>query len=256
MPARMLPPPVFLSPAAPSELLDSILAVHVHPTTVLVCWPRKQFLEALIQDVKENHVPCPNDDGDHRSHPLLRATLRQVAVSRHIAMAFVPTVTHLRSYLAAFFACDSKTPPPPAEAAPPSGRCRPSPLLLVYGFLELHRDGTEWSAQGLNTSAAGLVESAARNGLKPAIVEPRKTESPEELATTLGEGVPVLNGSKMREDGTWSGRVVPVRRVLERWFQVETPDDDGAGPLPRRSWAAPQSDGPRPDPDRDASTKD
>ncbi|KAM4060524.1 hypothetical protein HRG_001917 [Hirsutella rhossiliensis] len=227
----MHPRPVVLSPATPSELLDYILASHTHPTTLLVCWPKKQFLDALIQDVKDKLVPHDGQDDQHPHHALLGAPLMQVAISRHIAMAFVPTVTHLRSYLAAFFTCDSKAPPPPLDAAPSlsSAGPQPPPPLLVYGFLELHRDGTEWSAQGLNTSAAGLVESAARNGLRAAIVEPRKTESRDELEASLGEGVPILNGSKMRDDGTWSGRVVPVRRVLGRWFVLEAPSDNPGG---------------------------
>lgn len=219
-----VPRPVILSPASPSELLDYVLASHRHPTNVLVCWPRKQFLGALVQDIGGR----TGQDDQHRRHALLEAPLAQVAVSRHVAMAFVPTVTHLRSYLATFFACDSRTPPPPSLYGPPSPD-GPPPLLLVYGFLELHRDGTEWSAQGLNTSAAGLVESAARNGLRAAIVEPRKTESPEELGTSLDETVPILSESKMRDDGSWSGRLVPVRCILGRWFVPEAPGGNPGG---------------------------
>lgn len=214
---------MMLSPATPSELLDYMLARHSHPTTLLVCWSKKQFLDALVEDVEARLVPRGGHNDQHHRHALLGAPLMQVAVSRHIAVVFIPTVTHLRSYLAAFFACDSKTPPPPLETAPSSSPA--PPLLLVYGLVELHRDGTEWSAQGLNTSAAGLVESAARNGLRAALVEPRKTESRDELGVSLGAGVPILSGSKMGDDGTWSGRVVPVGRVLGRWFEVEAPTD-------------------------------
>lgn len=219
-----MPRPIVLSPATPSELLAYILSYHTHPTTLLISWPRQQFLDALIQDMKQQ-LPSPasrDQDDDHPSpnHPLLKATLMQVAVSRHIRIAFVPTITHLRAYLATFSAAESRIPPPPPSLAPsPSGR---GALLLVYGFLELHRDGSEWSAQGLNTSAAGFVESAARNAFRAAIVEPRRTDADDELRKALGENVPVLNGSTRRDDGSWSGRTVPIQRVLARWFEFET----------------------------------
>ncbi|POR35347.1 Uncharacterized protein TPAR_04467 [Tolypocladium paradoxum] len=217
-----MPRPIVLSPATPCELLTYILSYHTHPTTLLISWPRQQFLDALVQDIRQQ-LPQPSSrDDDHPSpnHPLLKATLMQVAVSRHIRIAFIPTVTHLRAYLATFSAAESPIPPPPNLT--PSDR---APLLLVYGFLELHRDGSEWSAQGLNTSAAGFVESAARNGFRAASVEPRRTDADDELRKALAENVPVLSGSTRRDDGSWSGRTVPIQRVLARWFEFESHKD-------------------------------
>ncbi|PNY23542.1 Uncharacterized protein TCAP_06519 [Tolypocladium capitatum] len=219
-----MPRPIVSSPATPSELLTSILTYHTHPTTLLISWPRQQFLDALVRDIDQQQLPPPasqdTDDAASPNHPLLKATLMQVAVSRHIRIIFVPTITHLRAYLATFSAAESRIPPPPNLR--PSGV---APLLLVYGFLELHRDGSEWSAQGLNTSAAGFVESAARNGFRAVIVEPRRTDADDELRKALGENLPVLSGSMKRDDGSWSGRTVPIQRVLARWFEFESHKD-------------------------------
>ncbi|RDA95119.1 hypothetical protein CP533_2148 [Ophiocordyceps camponoti-saundersi (nom. inval.)] len=209
--------PMFLAPATPSELLDRILSHHSYPTTLLVCWPKKLFLDGLVQEVRQQISSSSSHGGHDQRHPLLQTPLLQAAVSRHLHLAFIPTVAHLRAYLAVFLARDMTTPPPPVEFIPSTPR--QAPLLLAYGFVELHRDGSEWSAQGLNMSAAGLVESAARNGLKAAIVEPRKTDRRDEISATLDESIPLLSGGTLiRVDE------VRVRVVFSRWFEFEWPD--------------------------------
>ncbi|KAK5988080.1 hypothetical protein PT974_12219 [Cladobotryum mycophilum] len=202
--------PIVLSPSTPSELLSYIVTYQCYPTTILIGWPKQVFIDALIQDQ------------DQPSHPLLHASLLQIAVSRHIRLAFIPTVTHLRAYLTTFSPSDSKIQPPPNH----KHRNTHLPNLLVYGFLELHRDGSEWSAQGLGTTAAALIEAAARTSFRPAIVEPRGALGYEVLDEFLNENVPLLSGSSMGGDGMWKGRIVPIRRVLNRWFEFEAPKEE------------------------------
>ncbi|RDA85909.1 hypothetical protein CP532_2726 [Ophiocordyceps camponoti-leonardi (nom. inval.)] len=204
--------PIYLAPATPSELLDRVLSDHSYPTTLLICWPKKLFLDGLVQEVRQQIASSPGEDG----HPLLQMPLLQAAVSRHLHLVFIPTVAHLRAYLAVFLTRNMTTQPPPAEFRPSPPR--QAPLLLAYGFVELHREGSEWSAQGLNLSAAVLVEGAARNGLKAAVVEPRKTDSRDEMWATLDESMPLLSGStSIRVDE------VPVRAIFSRWFDFESP---------------------------------
>lgn len=108
------------------------------------------------------------------------------------------------------------------------------PLLVVYGFLGLHRDTSEWSAQGIGNSLAGVVEAGWRAGRKVVLVEERisslyygdddRVEGKEEARKMWEERVPILNGSVRREGlenggGGWSGRTVEVGRVLARWFK-------------------------------------
>jgi hypothetical protein len=103
----------------------------------------------------------------------------------------------------------------------------------VYGFLDMHRDTSEWSAQGLGTTAAGLVEAAKRSGFQAVIVDQPtigvadvEMDSGQELEVMLAEEVPLLSGSVRRmapdtDEGGWTGRTVEVRRVLGRWFHFE-----------------------------------
>ncbi|EHK17957.1 uncharacterized protein TRIVIDRAFT_45247 [Trichoderma virens Gv29-8] len=225
------PNPIILSPSTPSELLQYIISHHRYPTTVLIGWPKQTFIEGLVEDVTlhlslQQNQPTetePTNNSTSKLHPLQRKTLLQTAVSRHIRLLFIPSSTHLRAYLGTFSALESKIPPPillDLDESDP--RCKSeTPLLLVYGFLELHRDGIEWSAQGIGTSAAYLVEAAARNSFRAAVIEPRGSKGLQLLDEFLDEKVPILSGTTIKHDGTWSGRTVPIRGVLSRWFEFE-----------------------------------
>ncbi|KAK1570255.1 uncharacterized protein LY79DRAFT_527246 [Colletotrichum navitas] len=213
--------PTVLSPASPVELLHYIVTFQAYPTTILICYPREDFIARLVSDAQENTHEDHSTPEERRSLPLLSATLYQTAVARHIRILFIPTVTHLRAYLSAFDPLDSLTPPPPPpNYPPPSSAKRPPPLLLVYGLLNLHRDSSEWSAQGLSNSAAALLEAARRTGFKPVVVEP-KGAGGHDFKAVLQDDVPVLSGSSRRDEGVWTGRTVKAKQVLGRWFRFQ-----------------------------------
>ncbi|KAI0834101.1 hypothetical protein F5Y06DRAFT_178493 [Hypoxylon sp. FL0890] len=237
---------LFLSPALPSELLTCILNHHVYPTTLIICSPRSDFLATLAEDVlyretapPESVVPVEhvaetppssitpdthkvNQEEIRTQHTLLSSPLYQVATSRHIRVLYIPTVTHLRAYLSVFSPDDSKVPIPPANFK--FSGCPPS--IILYGFLDIHRDTSEWSAQGLSNSASTLVELGHRLSWQTIIVEPQKHNSTSSLEGMLKEAVPFLSGGGRRlaldsEEGGWTGRTVEVGRVMKRWFHFQ-----------------------------------
>ncbi|KAK1543550.1 hypothetical protein CPAR01_04183 [Colletotrichum paranaense] len=215
--------PTVLSPASPAELLHYIVTFQPYPTTLLICYQRQDFISALVSDSRKNISQHNHEQSeDLPPLPLLSATLLQTAIARHIRILFIPSVTHLRAFLSAFGTSDSLIPPPPNHTSSNS-KSRP-PLLLVYGFLDLHRDSSEWSAQGLSSSAAVLIEAARRadTKFKPVIVEPRGAGGHEDFTSLLRDDAPVLSGSSRRSEGVWMGRTVEVRRVLGRWFRFQT----------------------------------
>lgn len=250
--------PLLLSPALPVELLTYIQDHHIYPTTLIICSTRSQFLEALQQDIRKQDIPHkikpedanlqgnltqeagalpPGQKIKHNDiqHDLLSQKLSQLAISRHIRTVHIPTVTHLRSYMSVFVPEDSKVAPPPANFAP---RGRKPPSLVVYGVIEMHRDTSEWSAQGLGSTMAVLVETASRLGWSLVVIEPVPKTTPrtdddpdaEDLVQQkdgfedlLEEKLPILSGSVRRggldlEEGGWSSRTVEVGRVISRWF--------------------------------------
>jgi hypothetical protein len=175
-----------------------------------------------------------------QSHPLLIPTLYQIATSRYINIVFIPSLSHLRAYLAV-------SPPMVGESPPVQKFEKPGkndPLLVVYGLVELHRDTSEWSAQGLGNTLAGLMEAGLWSKRKIVVLEERMTD--DDLSNVYGdegpmeaeleeskgkqlmkvweEKVPMLNGSVRRaglesEDGGWSGRTVEMGRIFGRWFK-------------------------------------
>ncbi|KAI1095034.1 hypothetical protein F5B19DRAFT_396581 [Rostrohypoxylon terebratum] len=234
----------FLSPALPSELLTYILNHHVYPTTLIICSPRQEFLAALADDVYRGvagtEEDIPAEQGAETSPPpdvvsdadridqeqarqkqrLLSSPLYQVATSRHIRVVYLPTVTHLRAYLSVFSPDESKIPGPPAGF---STSARYPPHIILYGFLEMHRDTSEWSAQGIGNSASTLVELGHRLKWHTVITEPRKHNAIQPFEDMLKETVPFLSGGGRRvgpdsEEGGWTGRTVEIGRVLKRWF--------------------------------------
>jgi hypothetical protein len=241
--------PLALPPALPSELLAYILTHQTYPTNLIICQSRPTFLSSLLASIlqtpQQQPPPPPADDFSHPQssptfdapllHPLLVPTLHQIATSRQINLVFIPTLSHLRAYLAVFPPKEELGKGPPEKKFDKPGR--KTPLLVVYGLLELHKDTSEWSAQGLGNSVAGLVEGGRRAGRKVVLLEERGMDDGlrdaggdvgvEERRKTRGkvweERVPMLNGSVRRaglesEDGGWSGRTVEVGRILARWF--------------------------------------
>ncbi|KAK3319124.1 hypothetical protein B0H66DRAFT_558840 [Apodospora peruviana] len=241
---------LFLAPALPSELLWFIIHSCTFPTTLIICSTRTDFLTSLI--TQEQAEPRYLQQ---QTEVLAAAPLYQVAVARHIRIVFIPTVSHLRAYLSVFSADDSKVPPPPPTSATiPHNNIKQSeqgavkhPLLIIYGFLSLHRDTSEWSVQGLNNTSSIFVETAQRIGFQAVIIEPKTSPATTTNDSTneevnqaakhykvppddLSEPVPILSGSARRvgpvggleESGSWAGRTVDVRRVLGRWFRFQT----------------------------------
>lgn len=217
--------PVVFSPALPAELLRYIVAFQTYPTTILICAARGDFLSSLVQNVQQTISQDATVIGEadaepgttSTSHTLLTTSLYQVAVSRHIRILFIPTISHLRAFLSIFNTEDSKIPSPPRLLPPNKGD---PPFLLVYGFLALHRDTSEWSAQGISNTAAGLVEAAKRVAFKAVVVE-SKQGGGIDFNEVLKERVPVLTGTG-REGEAWAGRTVSLKRVLDRWFRFES----------------------------------
>ncbi|KAG8669012.1 hypothetical protein FPOAC2_08323 [Fusarium poae] len=211
--------PVVLAPATPSELLSYIISYQRYPTTLIIGSSKAEFHSSLVEDVT-HHLTLQEDNTEDSatepSHVLLKSSLYQIAISRHIRIIFTPTVTHLRAYLSVFTPTNSLLPAPPNHASDSR-----TSLLLVYGLLALHRDASEWSAQGIGNSTALLVDAASRNGFKAAVVEPKGVGGHEDLEQLGEEMIPLLNGTAKRDDGIWSGRTVSIKQVLNRWFKFE-----------------------------------
>ncbi|TVY34343.1 hypothetical protein LSUB1_G007114, partial [Lachnellula subtilissima] len=202
----MPPAPLALSPALPSELLTYILSQSPQPTTLIICQPRSVFLSSLRDSITAQEDAPDNENGNRNGsesptehHPLLVPTLRQIATARHVKVVFIPTVSHLRAYLAVF---SKEERDHDYGQSDEKKKNTPLPLLVVYGLVEMHRDTSEWSAQGLGNSVAGLVEAGWRGGWGVVVVERKVDEgtgSDLENDLEMGDGEGGRRGDAARK---------------------------------------------------------
>lgn len=113
---------------------------------------------------------------------LITSPLHQLVTSRQVRTLYMPTATHLRAYLSVA----SPSPLPSLSHAQRGGETGHSlneavgaaassggGTAVIYGFLNLHRSTSEWSAQGLSHSSSTLVEYAHQLSLENLfLVEP------------------------------------------------------------------------------------
>ncbi|RKF65286.1 hypothetical protein GcC1_123014 [Golovinomyces cichoracearum] len=252
----MAPRPEVLPSLLPSELLTYLLKNQEYPSTLLICQTRDSFIDSLVSDVSltmqnqtspkqrnsSSSTTSPRAEGlildeSNTPHSLLLPTLHQIAASRYIDVIFLPTVMHLRVYLATFPPPPKECPMPEKNSTEPGGRL---PLLMVYGLIELHHDTSEWCAQGLCNTLASLIEAGPRSHRKVVVTEKWTKIINEDCGSDLNTDfddlsrssiwrmrVPILHTTAkyagvQGENEIWVGRTTEIGRILARWFKFGT----------------------------------
>lgn len=222
--------PVALRISDSYEIINFILKQHSLTITLIVCASRSDFLA----DLQGKHhrtlaTQLANSDG---SNDFLSPTLQQLATSRKVKLAFTPTLPHLRAYLAAFA--------PSTNQGPAWLQCH-RPMLVILGLVDLHRQTSEHSAQGISRTLAIAVESARLAGMNLVLGEYYREGDNDEFngfddgATgdvngpqqdPWAEQIPILTGSVRfgNDERLRTGSKVDVGKVLSRWCRFMTLD--------------------------------
>lgn len=232
--------PIVLEGIKVDELVTLLLEKHTAPSTLIVCGTSDSFIQSL------NRATEATDTTQDQPHPLLVNTLRVLGQSRTLHVAFCPSVDAVRAYLSTYEPTGTiSTLNIPHQTG--------QPLLAVLDILDVHRETSSWSAQGLSRTFAVAVEAAHRAGQRLVVTEcaggsriPAAPDSDEEQAAledvdlVRGEAVAAEDqGDAARErrsvwdeqvsilnvatksfgasERGWVGRTVTVRRVAERW---------------------------------------
>ena len=144
----------------PSSLIDFLHFLTPTSTTlttlIIICTSQSSFLHDLSASLRNYTQHSPNVD----RHPLLERTLRLLASTSHIKLAFCPTPASLHAYLAAL-----PLRSPNASSASPVGTSTrrgadPPAVLALLNVVRLHRTTAAYSAQGLSRAFAAAVEAA------------------------------------------------------------------------------------------------
>ena len=216
-----------------SVFINYLLQHHKPPTILVVCSTREAFLQDLLQDCHDSdQVTSPTVELHHsasRTHPLLIPTIHLLAMSQTIKVAFVPTISHLRVYLATCSSKESKGGASTTYVKPGFAQ----PILALLNPLKLHHSTGEFSAQGLSRTFALAAEAAALLKVNLIVAETLVNGTDEDRDVGNGETtsprspwneeVPILNSSIRSGSGdrAWAGRTVELRQVAERWFTFE-----------------------------------
>lgn len=202
-----------------TDFLQSILEQDPSFTVLIICMTRETFLEHLLAAI---HLHTASGAGHHQ---LLTKTLGLLSKSSNVRTVFCPTLEHLRAYVSA--GMRDKMP-----KVDDDGRQMSRPLLAIFNPLSLHQSTMEFSAQGLSRTLASVVEVSSGSNIDIVLCECR--DALDSDSTESGEAlwyvdVPLLSSSlRTGVDGNyWTGRAVPVKRVVQRWFQSTNLSESG-----------------------------
>lgn len=227
--------PVVLEGISLSALMRYVLKKHAPLSTLIVCCAKDAFLQQLHDAIAQETDPASQDRNALPRQPWTAPTLRLLASSRNIKVAFCPDLLHLRAYLAAYAQRKSaRQDDSISEPASP----RSIRTLAILNPIELHRPTSAYSAQGLNRTFAAAVDAAHHTNSRLVMaecpisshnktggdvsmeLEPEDGTAAPSPANAWNEEVSILNVTTKTfgagERG-WVGRTVKVRAVTERW---------------------------------------
>lgn len=245
----------------PAPLVDFILHIceTARPGTILiVCLDQQTFLQHLIISTNKSLENVDNGDEAEAqlrpssSHPLLERTLRLLAVSKNIRLAFCPSVAAFYAYVSTI-SMRSKQEDAQLDGLPP---------LAILNLVRIHRTTALFSAQGLGKAFATAVEAAwqtrrrlvlfeypeaiehnvaamAESDHSDPVDEPSEWHDERDgggppnvgrapslsIENIWQEQVTILNAATKTfgnlGDRGWMGRTVKIIDVAARWYTVE-----------------------------------
>ena len=182
-----------------SESIECIISQR-KSCLLIICSDREEFLVNFSVEGSASWA----------AHP---PTVRQIASSKNIRVAFTPTLMHLRAYIAAL----------PYRKESLEG----TENIKILDLLQIHRSTSEFSAQGISRTLALILESVVQLRLPLQLIEISRSEISMDIqnrhSSIFSERVPVLNGSlqPLVGDRVWAGRTVETGSIFAEWLKVE-----------------------------------
>lgn len=230
----MSPTPTVLHPLTLLGFLRYVLTTQssTSPTLLVICSSQESFLEYLATSLRQSCGEPATDELER----LLAPSLHNLFTSRHVRLAFCPSVQALLAYLTAYG----------HTAAEPIAETKSKERVVLVNPLALHAPTPSFSAQGLSRCFATAADAALNTGVQLHIVEcegnydtsaaPAEedveidTEHETRREAIIGDPweqeVSILNVSARRfgsgsSGKAWAGRTVKVKRIASRWFHFD-----------------------------------
>ena len=214
------------------DFVTLLVNSHAAPSVLIVCGTADHFLETLLRDLELLSVSSEGatEPSLHQEHMLVTPTLHLLAKSQSLRIAYVPSLPHLRAYLATF---SPKSTISEGQATFEKAGSL-SPTMAILNPLALHRATGDLTAQGLSRTFSLAVEAAGRESMQLLMTElcqvPDAAEtldpngtSTEESSDPWEEKVPLLNSSlRFRGDErAWAGKTVKISHIASRWCSIQ-----------------------------------
>ncbi|KAK3678030.1 hypothetical protein LTR78_002125 [Recurvomyces mirabilis] len=237
--------PLVLERVSLDGAVQYVLKQDSGPSAVIFCGTKGDLIEQLTPRTTENR-PANKATNDHEADVPLSTTepaqtqqwwavptLQLLANSRYKKVVFCPDITHLRAYLATY-----RLDPVHHPLGSTSNGS-----LAILNPVNLHRQTSAFSAQGLNRTLSAAVEAAHRAGSRLVIAECTQplppipdadvgTERPHDEGDFADRNEPALTGGPWEEEVSilnvttksfgvgergWVGRTVKLRAIVSRW---------------------------------------
>jgi hypothetical protein len=250
--------PVVLNPVPLVDFVLHICETSPCGTTLVVCTDQQSFLNHLVKSVTDKIENNAVGEGEGAvdlpqrtslSHPLLERSLRLLAVSRSLKLAFCPSVAAFHAYVSTVYFRSKQDTAPSSEPA----------SLVILNLVRMHRMTASYSVQGLGKAFATAVEAAWQTRCRLVFFE--YPEAFDDNATTMTdidhfdpsnelrdehgenevnasrspsaeienmwqEQVPILNATTKTfgnlGDRGWMGKTVKILDVATRWCTVQS----------------------------------
>ena len=227
---------IVLPPMPCSDFITYILNRHKEPTTLLICSTKDSFLKDLLSTAhaSQPEEPAQTSEISATQHYLFNSTINLVAKSSSVNIVFVPTLPHLRAYLATY-SMPSET---ASSVAVNNDSGHLAAFLGIWGLVHLHRSTAEYSAQGLSRTIASAVESLSFGKQQLVLAEYRGTPEGGELesadmsdmtsANPWKDQVPLLSGSIRYggEERNLAGNTTTIESIVAKWCRFKSFDQD------------------------------
>ncbi|KAK4574669.1 hypothetical protein LTR86_001510 [Recurvomyces mirabilis] len=237
--------PLVLERVSLDGAVQYVLKQDSGPSAVIFCGTKGDFIEQLTPRYTENRpankatndyetdIPLSTTEPEQTQQWWAVPTLQLLANLRNKKVVFCPDITHLRAYLATYR----------PNCVDHTSNNTGNGILAVLNPINLHRQTSAFSAQGLNRTLSLAVEAAHRAGSRLVIAECTQSLPPRPDADVGTEGAhdgdppverdePVLAVDPWEEEVSilnvttksfgvgergWVGRTVKLRAIVSRW---------------------------------------
>ncbi|KAI5292828.1 hypothetical protein KEM52_006036 [Ascosphaera acerosa] len=217
---------------------------HAPRVTLIVCCDRAAFIDELARDVAGGESGGDsgdgngdgNDDDTRWGDALLSTTLKAIARSQRIRLAFCPSTVHLMAFLGTYRATanyDSGCPPHDGRRGRERERERErDEMIALLNPLTALQRGDALSAHGAAKLLAVAVQVAHTERVRLEVCQTRSINGCDGGGTgSTGQTpwdlrVPVAGPGGLTAAAPEPERVVPLRAIAARWFAFS--DLDGS----------------------------